>query len=69
MVTLTITKFLWAELNRVIQEELVDAKFDDFEEGRFGIAILQSIKGCKNAYISYGDNGRFISLVLETQAF
>ena len=33
LVTLTITKFLWAELNRVIQEELVDTKFDDFEEG------------------------------------
>ena len=27
-----ITKFLRAEVNRVIQEELVDTKFADFEE-------------------------------------
>ena len=28
-----ITKFLHVELNRVIQEELVDTKFADLEEG------------------------------------
>ena len=63
-----ITKFIHTELNRVNQEELVDTKFADLEEG-LALLFLQSIKGCKNSYISYGDNGRFISLVLETQAF
>ena len=33
--TMMITKFLPAELNRVIQEELVDTKFADFEEGKY----------------------------------
>ena len=55
------------EFNRVNQEELIDTKFANFGAGLV-TAFLQSIKTCKNAYISYGDNGRFISSVLETQA-
>ena len=32
-VTKVITKLLQAELNRVLQEELIDTKFADFAEG------------------------------------
>ena len=32
-VTMAIISFLWLEFNRVIQEELIDAKFADFGEG------------------------------------
>ena len=32
-VTMVITKFLWPEFNRAIQEELIDTKFASFGEG------------------------------------
>ena len=64
-VTMAITKFLQPE---VIQEELIDTKFADFGEGLM-TAHSRYNKTCINAHISYETNGRFISLVLETQAF
>ena len=65
---MAITNFVRTEFNRVIHEELIDTKFADFGQARLSDCFLQSIKTCKNAYISYGDNGRSISSVLETQA-
>ena len=64
---MAITNFVQTEFNRVIHEELIDTKFSDFGQGLVTV-FLQSIKACKNAYISYGDNRRSISSVLETQA-
>ena len=55
------------EFNRVIHE-LIDTKFADFGQSLV-IVFLQIMKTYKNVYISYGDNGRSISSVLETQAF
>ena len=52
---------------RVFQEELIDTKFADFSEGLVTAFSRYSIT-CKNTYNSYGSNGKFISLVLETQA-
>ena len=63
---MAITKLLQVELNRVIQEELIDTKFADFGEGLV-LAILRSKKVEKN--ISYGNYRRFTSSLLETQAF
>ena len=54
---MAITNFVRMEFNRVIHEELIDTKFVDFGQGLVTV-FLQSIKTCKNAYISYGDNGR-----------
>ena len=64
---MAITNFVRTECNRVIHEELIDTKFADFGQGLVTV-FLQSIKTCKNAYISYGYIGRSISSVLETQA-
>ena len=64
---MAITNFVWTEFNRVIHEELIDTKFANFGQGLVTV-FLQSIKTCKNTYISYGDNGRSISSVLKTQA-
>ena len=30
---MVITKFVWSEFNRLIQEELIDTNFVDFGEG------------------------------------
>ena len=57
--------FLQPDINRVFQEELIHTKFVDFGEG-FVTVFSRYSKTCKNTYISYGSNGRFISLVLET---
>ena len=54
---MAITNFVQTEFNRVIHKELIDTKFADFGQGLVTV-FLQSIKTCKNAYISYGDNGR-----------
>ena len=64
---MVITKFLWLDVNRVFQEELIDTKITEFGECLV-TAFLRYSKTCKNAYISYGSNGSFISLVVETQA-
>ena len=32
-VTITITKFVWVELNRVAHKDFIDTKFDDFGQG------------------------------------
>ena len=63
---MAITKFLQPDFNRVFQEELIDTTFVDFGEGLV-TAFPRYSKTCKNTYISYRSNGRFISLVLETQ--
>ena len=67
---MVIIKFLRPEFNRVFQEELIDTKFATFGEGLVS-AFSRYSKTCKNTYISYGSihNGRFISLVLDTQSF
>ena len=69
---MVIIKFLRPEFNRVFQEELIDTKFATFGEGLVIMsAFSRYSKTCKNTYISYGSirNGRFISLVLDTQSF
>ena len=43
LVTMMIAKFLHAKLNRVIQEELVDTKYTDFEEGLTSLLFLQNV--------------------------
>ena len=64
---MAITKFLRLDFNRVFQEELIDTKFVDFGEGLV-TAFSRYSKTCKNTYISYGSNARFISLELEIHA-
>ena len=65
---MVITKFLQLDFNRVFQEELIGTKFMDFGEKGLVTIFSRYSKTCKNTYISYGSNGRFISLVLEIQA-
>ena len=65
---MAITKFLQPEFTRVIQE-LIDTTFGDFSKGLVN-AFSRYNKTCKmHSYISYRSNDRFISLVVETQAF
>ena len=64
---MAIIKFLWLDFIRVIQEEVIYTKFANFSEGLV-TAFSRYSKTCKNTYIIYGSSGRFISLVLETQA-
>ena len=54
-----------ATFHRVFQEELIDTKFAE----SLVTAFSRNSDTCKNTYIFYGSNGRFICLVLETQAF
>ena len=54
---MAITNFVRMEFNRVIHEELIDTKFADFGQGLMSV-FFTKYKTCKNAYISYGDNGR-----------
>ena len=63
---MVITKFLQLDCNRIFQEELIDTKFTDFGKGLM-TAFSRYNETFKNTYISYGSNGRFISLVLESQ--
>ena len=49
---MAITKFVWAEFDRAVQEELFDIKFIDFGEGRVTV-YLQNTETCKNAYKSF----------------
>ena len=62
-----ITKFLQPDFNSIFQEELIDTKFVNFGEGLVP-DFSRYNKICKNTYIFYGSNGRFISLTLETHA-
>ena len=56
---MVITNFLQLDFNRVFQEELIDSKFVNFGESLV-IAFSRYSKACKNTYISYRSNGRFI---------
>ena len=60
---MVITKYLWPDYNRVIPEELTDTKFAGFGESLVTALSRYSIT-CKNTYISYGSNRRFIFVVL-----
>ena len=64
---MSITHFVRPEYARAIHEKF-DIKFIDFGEGLV-IVFLQNIYTCKNAYISYGNNKMFISLVLKVPGF
>ena len=65
---MVITKLVWAEFDRAVQEELFDIKFIGFGEGLV-IVFLQNTETCKNAYKSYGINRMFISSVLLVPGF
>ena len=52
---MAITKFVWVEFDRAVQEELFDIKFIGFGEGLVTV-FLQNTETCKNAYKSNGNN-------------
>ena len=59
-VTMVTKKFVQPEFDRVIQKEIIDITFANFEEDLM-LALSWYIKNVKNnTYISYGNNGRFI---------
>ena len=60
-----ITKFVRTECNRVLQEELIDTKFADFDGGL--VTAFSRYRECVKMHTF--PMGRFISLVLETQVF
>ena len=63
---MAITKLVWAEFDRAVQEELFDIKFIDFGEGLVTV-FLQNTETCKNAYKSNGNNRMFISSVFSAR--
>ena len=65
---MVITKFVQAEFDRAVQEELFDIKFIDFGEGLVTV-FLQNTETCKNAYKSNGNNRTLISSVLVVPGF
>ena len=62
------TKFLWPECNRLFGVEFIDIKFADFGECLVTVFSRYS-KTYKKHTFPIGVIGRFIPLVLETQAF
>ena len=67
LVTMTITTFLQSKCNAVIQVEFIDTKLANF--GGLVTTFSRYNKTCKNVHISYGSNGRFISLLLKPKPF
>ena len=65
---MAITKFVWVEFNRAVQEELFDIMFIGFGEGLVTV-FLQNTEICKNAYKSNENNRMFISSVLVVPGF
>ena len=64
---MAISKLVWAELDRAVQE-LFDIKFIGFGEGLVAV-FFYKIQTCKNAYKSNGNNRMFISSVLVVPGF
>ena len=64
---MVITRFVRAEFDRAVQEELFDIKFIGFGEGLVTV-FLQNAETCKNVYKSNGNNRMFISSVLVRSA-
>ena len=65
---MVITKFVQAEFDRAVQEELFNIKFIGFGEGLVTV-FLQNTETCKNAYKSNGNNRTLISSVLVVPGF
>ena len=65
---MVITKFVRAEFDRAVQEELFDIKFIGFGESLVTV-LLQNTETCKNAYKLNGNNIIFISSVLVVPGF
>ena len=65
---MAITKFVWVEFDRAVQEELFDIKVIDFGEGLVTV-FLQNTETCKNVYKSNGNNRMFNSSMLVVPGF